>query len=128
MADYIWQKKDKVIEMIYPKGRSGPGVPLSNFGSRLNKSNIFGCFLSEHVRKVPIGEWYERGLVSRPDLYDAIYKALLKRLERYKTMKPKCKVRIRIFEGENTNEASVNAAATDTVLRNHEVKSEDAYL
>ena len=43
------------------------------------------------------------------------------------TMKPSCKIAIRIYEGENANEANRGYAETDNVLEKWPIKDEEEY-
>ena len=52
--NYLWNEKDRVVEMIYPYGGNRDGIPLSALGPKLRIENVYGCYLSAHVRKMSI--------------------------------------------------------------------------
>ena len=123
---YKWNSHDKVVEQIYPDGNRNHGVSIGSFGPRLNMNNVYGCFLSPHVRKVKSGRWFPN-YTSSIDDYANMYEGLLARLSRYRNMKSNCIIKIRIYEGENANESSRDYAETDNVLEKWPVVEEEYY-
>lgn len=126
---YVWENNASVQEMIYPTGRS-PGLPISSLGGHLNMQNVFGCFLSSYVRKVPQHVGWSMKYVSYVDDYGRMYESLLARLRRYAVTKHRegdCPIKIRIYEGEMANEAERSYATTENVLKKYPPKDESAY-
>ena len=123
---YIWNGHDSVKEQIFPDGKSS-GIDISTLGANVN--NLFGCFISPYVRKVPQHTEWGTIYTSSIDDYGRMYEALYNRLV-MRTFFPKirkCPVRIRIFEGENANEAGCKFAETDNVLNSHPIMEEEYY-
>ena len=123
---YTWNKTDSVVERIYPDGKFDHGIDIASFGPGLNMQNVYGCYLSPHVRKVKSGGWFPEYTSSLDD-YANMYEALFLRLKRYQTMKPSCKIVIRIYEGENANEANRSYAETDNVFEKWPIRDEEEY-
>ena len=123
---YEWNDRDTVVERIFPTGRL-PGIDIDSLGA--NMSNVFGCFLSEAVRKVPSRFLFTTYYTSSIDDYGRMFKAMYDRLNRYTIIRQskKCPIRIRIFEGETANEADADFARTENVLSRHPPRNEDRY-
>ena len=114
------------IEKLFPNGQRGTGVDVKSLGPKLNMQNVFGCYLSSHVRKIRHGRFFPT-YTSSIDDYANMYRALYTRLLRYKSMRPNCLIEIRIYEGENANEADKKYAETDYVQRRWPIKAEEFY-
>ena len=123
---YTWNEHDTVIEKLFPNGQRGTGVDVKSLGPKLNMQNVFGCYLSSHVRKIRHGRFFPT-YTSSIDDYANMYRALYTRLLRYKSMRPNCLIEIRIYEGENANEADKKYAETDYVQRRWPIKAEEFY-
>ena len=91
--------------------------------------NVFGCYISAAVRKVPSRTLWRTQYTSSVDDYGRMYEALYSRLARYAVnpQPSKCPVRIRIFEGENANESNKSYAETENALRKHPIRDEEEY-
>lgn len=78
------------------------------------KNDSYDAEGGPHVRKVRHGRIFT-SYTSSIDDYANMYDGLYSRLLRYRSMKPKCLIKIRIYEGENANEANRSYAETDNV-------------
>ena len=125
-GSYTWNSKDNVVEQLFPNGQSASGVDIKSLGAKLNMQNVFGCYLSPHIRKVRHGRFFP-SYTSSIDDYANMYNGLYTRLLRYKSMKPSCIVKIRIYEGENANEANRTYAETDNVMKRWPLIDEENY-
>ena len=123
---YTWDSKDEVIEYLFPYGQKTKGIDIKSFGEKLNMQNVFGCYLSPHIRKVRQGR-FSPSYVSSIDSFGNMYKGLYSRLLKYKSMKLHCTLKIRIYEGENANEAYLSYAETDNVLKRWPLIDEENY-
>jgi len=120
---YQWNNKDTVIEGFDIKHDGSALTPLSEFGEKLNSQNIFGCYISEKVRrkKVP-GTWNTK--ISQRDEYDQMFIALIYRLLRYKEIKEcPCETTISIYEGER----SKSTLTTEETLKKYPIRPEKEY-
>ena len=125
-TDYVWNNNDKVVEFLSPNGDFKHVVEIESLGQNLNMQNVYGCYLSPRVRKIKRGRLFPKYISSKDD-YSEMYSALLNRLMRYRKAKGKCKTVIRIYEGENANEADVIEFSTDNVLDQWPVQGEENY-
>lgn len=123
---YTWNSKDNVVELLFPSGQSSTGVDIKSLGAKLNMQNVFGCYLSPHIRKVRHGRFFP-SYTSSIDDYANMYEGLYTRLLRYKSMKPSCIIKIRIYEGENANESNSTYAETDNVMKRWPLTDEENY-
>ena len=123
---YTWNSKDNVVELLFPSGQSSGGVDIKSLGAKLNMQNVFGCYLSPHIRNVRHGRFFP-SYTSSIDDYANMYEGLYTRLLRYKSMKPSCIIKIRIYEGENANEANSTYAETDKVMKRWPLTDEENY-
>ena len=126
VGEYEWKTKDRVSELIFPYGANERGVDLKYFGPELKKENIFVCYLSPSVRKVPSGLIFKT-YISRKDDYLQMYKALYMALSKYKTMLPRCTLSISVYEGENTQSSKQNNCTTDDIIQDYPLREEEAY-
>ena len=123
---YLWNENDVVEERIFPTGKA-PGIDIHTLGANMN--NVFGCYISSAVRKVPKRVFFKTQYTSSVDDYGRMYEDLYNRLARY-TVNPhpkECLIRIRIFEGENANEANKSYAKTENALRIRPIRDEEEY-
>ena len=123
---YTWNSDDNVVEQLFPNGQSASGIDIQSLGAKLNMQNVFGCYLSPHIRKVRHGSFFP-SYTSSIDDYANMYNGLYTRLSRYKSMKPNCIIKIRIYEGENANEANSTYAETDNVMKRWPLIDEENY-
>ena len=126
LGSYTWNEHDTVIEQLFPNGQRGTGVDVKSLGPKLNMQNVFGCYLSSHVRKIRHGRFFPT-YTSSIDDYANMYRALYTRLLRYKSMRPNCLIEVRIYDGENANEADKKYAETDYTQRRWPIKAEEFY-
>ena len=96
MGEYKWGWFDDAEEGFTP---DGPGssrfVTLQELGSKIQILNLYGCYISPHVRRIDGKSW--------KDDYSVMLKALLNRMKQmYSGDHKKCLRKVRIFEGENS--------------------------
>ena len=126
VGEYEWRTKDKVTELIFPYGANERGVDIKYFGPELKMENVFGCYLSPSVRKVPSGLIFKTYTSSKDD-YSSMYQALYSALSKYKTMSPRCTLSISVYEGEDSQTIKLNDRPTDRIIQSYPLRDEEAY-
>ena len=120
-SEYRWGLFDNVVEGFDIR-HDGNITPLSEFGPNLNHSNIFGCYLSERVRKRRFSQRW--GKFSSIDTFNAMFQALLSRLHRYENITTcRCVKMVSIYEGERTS----NGCPTGKAFEKFPIKDESDY-
>lgn len=82
---YLWRWGDIVIEGL-DINFDGHCTPLSSFGGKLNMQNVFGCYVSPHIRKKRSPRTFFLPESSK-DTFWAMFVALYARLKRYEAVK-----------------------------------------
>ena len=106
--DFVWEdhKKEKIVEG-FDIWHDGTVTDVKDFGC-VKDENLFGCYMSPHVRKKTSGSWISRRHTSSKDTYAKTYR------EFYNTLKAKyanrsdcpCPIKIVIYEGEERRKDS----------------------
>ena len=95
---YEWNNTDKVEEGFFTGKKLGREMPLSQFGPKLDRHNIYACYLQEDVRRIKLSDG--RIVSMKVPNIDKSFSLLIDRLKEYtKRKKTDCTINISIYEG-----------------------------
>ncbi|MCR5839104.1 MAG: RHS repeat-associated core domain-containing protein [Kiritimatiellae bacterium] len=95
---YVWNNTDKVEEGFFTGKNLGREMPLSQFGPKLNRHNIYACYLQEDVRRIKLSDGRIVSMIV-PNIDNSL-SLLIDRLKEYtKRKKTDCTINISIYEG-----------------------------